>query len=41
MDVFENRPDVSFVDRVKIQAEVLVPLIKELEIELGKERATC
>lgn len=39
MDVFENRPDVSFVDRVKIQAEVLVPLIKELEIELGKERA--
>jgi hypothetical protein len=39
MDVFENRPDVPLIDRVKIQAEVLVPLIKELETNLGKERA--
>jgi hypothetical protein len=39
MDVFENRPDVPLVDRVKIQAEVLVPLIKELEADLGKHRA--
>jgi hypothetical protein len=39
MDVFENRPDVPLIDRVKIQAEVLLPLIKELEINLGKERA--
>ncbi len=39
MDVFENRPDVPLVDRVKIQAEVLVPLIKELEADLGKDRA--
>jgi hypothetical protein len=29
MDEFENRPDVPLIDRVKIQAEVLVPLIKE------------
>jgi hypothetical protein len=39
MEVFENRSDVPLVDRVKIQAEVLVPLIKGLERELGKERA--
>ena len=39
MDVFENRPDVLLLDRVKIQAEVLVPLIKELEADLGKDRA--
>jgi hypothetical protein len=39
MDVFENRPDVPLIDRVKIQAEVLVPLIKSLEKELGTERA--
>jgi hypothetical protein len=35
----EHRPDVPLIDRVKIQAEVLVPLIKRLERELGKERA--
>jgi hypothetical protein len=39
MDLFEHRPDVPLVDRVKIQSEVLVPLIKGLEKELGKERA--
>jgi hypothetical protein len=39
MDVFESRPDVPLIDRVKIQAEVLVPLIRRLEQELGKERA--
>ena len=30
---------MPFIDRVKIQAEVLVPLIKELETNLGKDRA--
>jgi hypothetical protein len=35
----EHRPDVPLIDRVKIQAEVLIPLIKGLEEELGKERA--
>ena len=39
MDVFEHRSDVPLIDRVKIQAEVLVPLIKGLEREMGKERA--
>ena len=39
MHVVENRPDVPLIDRVKIQAEVLVPLIKSLEKELGAERA--
>ena len=33
------RPDVTVLDRVKIQAEVLVPLVKRLEAELGKGEA--
>ncbi len=32
-------PRLTFLDRVKIQAEVLVPLIKAFEAELGPERA--
>ncbi len=31
--------DLTFLERVKIQAEVLVPLIKGFEAELGSERA--
>lgn len=31
--------DVSSLDRVKIQAQVLVPLVKELRKELGDKRA--
>jgi hypothetical protein len=31
--------DLTFLDRVKIQAEVLLPLIKGFEAELGAERA--
>ncbi len=34
-----HRPDLPLIDRVKIQAEVLVPLIKGLEQALGKEHA--
>jgi hypothetical protein len=34
-----HRPDVSLIDRTKIQAEVVVPLFKALEQELGIERA--
>lgn len=34
-----HRPDVSLIDRTKIQAEVLVPILKALEAELGAERA--
>jgi hypothetical protein len=37
--ISEHCPDVPLIDRVKIQAEVLVPLIKGMEKELGKERA--
>jgi hypothetical protein len=33
------RPDVGPVDRTKIQLELLAPLIKHLEAELGLERA--
>lgn len=31
--------DIPFIERVKIQAEVLVPLVKLLETELGETRA--
>lgn len=34
-----HRPDVSLLDRTKIQAEVLVPVYKALEREVGGERA--
>ena len=34
-----HRPDVSLIDRTKIQAEVALPLFKALEQELGIERA--
>ena len=31
--------DVPLIDQVKIQAQILVPLVKALQAELGKERA--
>ncbi len=34
-----NTSDLTFLERVKIQAEVLLPLIKGFEAELGKDRA--
>ena len=33
--------DVPLIDQVKIQAQVLVPLIKSLRAELGEERANA
>jgi L-2-amino-thiazoline-4-carboxylic acid hydrolase len=33
--------DVSIIQQVKIQARVLVPLVKALQIELGEERANA
>ena len=33
--------DVPIIERVKIQAQVLVPLVKALQAELGKERANA
>jgi predicted ArsR family transcriptional regulator len=32
-------PEISFLDRVKIQAQVLVPVLRALRAELGKEKA--
>jgi hypothetical protein len=32
-------PQISFLDEVKIQAQVLLPVLKALRAELGKERA--
>ena len=33
--------DVPVIQQAKIQAEVLVPLVKTLQVELGKERANA
>ena len=33
--------DMSLLDQVKIQAQVLVPLIKAFQAELGEERANA
>ena len=38
MDIAIN-PDISLLDQVKIQAQVLVPLLRALRAELGEERA--
>jgi L-2-amino-thiazoline-4-carboxylic acid hydrolase len=33
--------DIPVIERVKIQAEVLIPLVKTLQAELGEERANA
>lgn len=33
--------DIPVIDRVKIQAQVLIPLVKALQNELGEERANA
>ena len=33
--------DISIIQQVKIQARVLVPLVKALQAELGEERANA
>jgi hypothetical protein len=38
MDIVTN-PGISILDEVKIQAQVLVPVLKTLRLELGEERA--
>jgi hypothetical protein len=35
----EINPNVSFLDEYKFQAEVLIPVLKALRVELGEERA--
>lgn len=37
----EPHMDVSIIQQVKIQARVLVPLVKALQTELGEERANA
>lgn len=36
----ETNPDISVLDQVKIQAQVLLPVLKVLRKELGEERGT-
>ena len=38
MDIVTNQ-EISLLDQVKIQAQVLVPILKALRAELGEERA--
>lgn len=38
MDIAIN-PSISILDQVKMQAQVLVPVLKALRAELGEERA--
>ena len=38
MDIAVN-PEISLLDQVKMQAQVLVPVLKALRAELGEERA--
>jgi hypothetical protein len=33
--------DIPVIERAKIQAQVLIPLVKALQAELGKERANA
>lgn len=37
--LFEINPDIPLMDEIKVQAEVLIPVLQALRIELGKERA--
>ena len=38
MDI-EINPNISVLDQVKMQAQVLIPVLEALRAELGKERA--
>ena len=35
----QHMPELPLIDRVKITAELLVPIIKQMESELGTEQA--
>jgi L-2-amino-thiazoline-4-carboxylic acid hydrolase len=39
MNMNRSLPEMPLLDRLKVQAEVLVPLVKRLEVELGADRA--
>jgi hypothetical protein len=39
LDAYMVDSDLSFLDKAKIQAQVLVPLVRALRTEMGKEKA--
>lgn len=39
LDDFLVDPDISMLDKVKIQAQVLVPVVRALRTELGRDKA--
>ena len=39
LDGYLVDPEISFLDKTRIQAQVLVPVLRALRAELGKERA--
>jgi predicted ArsR family transcriptional regulator len=39
LDAYLVDPNLSFLDKVKIQAQVLVPVLRALRAELGKDKA--
>jgi predicted ArsR family transcriptional regulator len=39
LDDYLVNPDLSLLDKTRIQAQVLVPVLRALRLELGKERA--
>src|SRR6516225_2349812 len=39
LDDYMVSPDVSFLDKTRIQAQVLVPVVRALHEELGRDKA--
>jgi hypothetical protein len=39
LDDYMVSPDVSFLDKTRIQAQVLVPVLRALREELGRDKA--
>ena len=39
LDGYLVNPEVFLIDKVRIQAQVLVPVLRALRAELGKEKA--
>ena len=37
--LWSTRTDIPFIDRIRIQVEVLLPFVRELRTELGKQNA--
>ena len=39
LDDYLVAPDISLLDKTRIQAQVLVPVLRALRAELGKDKA--